>query len=88
MPVSREHLHDKGEGGEVDSWAVIEVKHQAFEVPPHCFNDHGCSLPWDGVGMCQLHPQLPFVGGISVCPEVTPNFTEMVVFTIEIHLMD
>ena len=39
--VSRECLCDKGEGGEVDSQAIIEVKDQAFEIPPHGFNYHG-----------------------------------------------
>jgi len=37
--------------------------------------------------MCRSCPKLPFVRGIPVCPEVSPNFTEVVVAAVEVHLI-
>ena len=61
VPVCRECLYDQGESGKVNSQAIIVVKNSTFEVFPHCLNYHSRLLPWDGVGICQLCPELPFV---------------------------
>ena len=67
-PVCRKGLCDQGMGGEINSWAIIMVKNQSFEITPHCLNYHSGSLSWDGVGMCQSRPEFPFVRGIPTHP--------------------
>ena len=37
--------------------------------------------------ICQSRPELPFAGGIPTCPQIGPNFAELVIFTMEISLM-